>query len=563
MGGIAGVVAAAGASPRDARLRKLRLALAHRNPGGSRVDAVGGVAVIGPAGPDAALLTGDPPSLRNEVAFAALGDSGRSLLLGSGGLGLRRLFWARVDDELAFASEPEALLEAGVPAEIRADSLRKILSTGFDARERTALAGVRRVLPGSLLRVDLATLECEASTAYEPGDEVDPGLRRELAGRSRRELAEMLEERLRATVHAQMGDGPVALFCSGGLDSALLTALACEAGRDGNVAFVGSVRLPGVIDEAPAARQVARKLGVELEEVRITAASLRSNLVGAVHRHGPMEVAIGVGVAHVAAAAARRGLHTAIAGDIADAQYGGDWGRNGDAIRACLSTAELRRRRLRTFASLRPRDFRSSVLRRRSRATLMPRPWVDVAGEWSWEAERAMRARAAYGDGDAGCRLAGEMLGDLYLVPALPRVDANAMQHGVEVRLPFIEPDVLRLTLNLPMQARVSGAPKGILSEVADRRLPRSIARRRKVGGMLTADNAWLTEHARPEFLRDSIARELAEIDAQTWARLLASAPVSQAFTLWTAEIWARLTAGGRTVDEVDAELWAAASCKR
>jgi len=151
------------------------------------------------------------------------------------------------------------------------------------------------------------------------------------------------------------------------------------------------------------------------------------------------------------------------------------------------------------------------------------------------------------------------MLSDLSLnvTHNLIRLDANAMQHGIEGRAPFLARPVLRLALNLPLEARVSGAAKGILSAVAARHLPPVFVRRRKVGGMLTPSLGWLTESARPGFLQDGMLRELLGITGPAWADLIRAAPPNQTFTLWTGEVWARLMVGGEAPAGVEAELWA------
>jgi hypothetical protein len=74
---------------------------------------------------------------------------------------------------------------------------------------------------------------------------------------------------------------------------------------------------------------------------------------------------------------------------------------------------------------------------------------------------------------------------------------------------------------------------------------------------MLTGSNSWITEAARPEFLREGMLGQLLEIDAARWRQSLDAAPRDQVFALWTAEVWARLTVGGATPGEVEQELWA------
>ena len=78
------------------------------------------------------------------------------------------------------------------------------------------------------------------------------------------------------------------------------------------------------------------------------------------------------------------------------------------------------------------------------------------------------------------------------------------------------------------------------------------------MGGMLTRSNDWLTSAARPEFLGDGVLRGLLEIDSGRWREILGVAPRDQVLSLWTTEVWARLTLEGNSPDQVKRELWAA-----
>ncbi|MDX6638737.1 MAG: hypothetical protein QOJ01_2248, partial [Solirubrobacterales bacterium] len=237
--------------------------------------------------------------------------------------------------------------------------------------------------------------------------------------------------------------------------------------------------------------------------------------------------------------------------------FGGDWGRHHQAFLDFLPLRARVGRRLRRLREAGPRGVVETL-----QARLSPTPptgWIDFGGALEWEDEVTMRAVRAYGDTGPRGQLAGRMLSDfpLNLTPGLVRFDANISQHGVESRSPFLDRELMRLALNMPLEARVSGSPKGILDEVAARYVPRPILRRPKVGGMLTGSNSWITEAARPEFLREGMLGQLLEIDAARWRQSLDAAPRDQVFALWTAEVWARLTVGGASPGEVEQELWA------
>ncbi|MDX6636901.1 MAG: hypothetical protein QOJ01_412, partial [Solirubrobacterales bacterium] len=408
MGGIGGCVVAPGTAPDREALERLAAALAHRGPDETRITVDGNVGLVetrleitsdaaaerpasdvrsgallaldgevlnaatlraepserpfGSAADAEALLRamgelGTPALAHLEGCFAlALLDSrGRQLFLARSGVGMKPLHWAQQDGAVWFASEVQALLAAGLRGAVRTDVLRRVASLGWEAREETLIDPVRRVMPGCRLRIDLGSLDCSAERFYDLNAEVDAELQAELAALPRKALIDLLDTRLDAAVRKLLGgDRPVAFFCSGGLDSSLLTARG-QRGRPGGTAFVGSLRADHLVDEGPYARLLARELGMELEVVVVTAANWREAFVDAVFHHGaPMSMPVPVALSQIAGAVARGGFKAALVGNVADALFGGDWGRHRQAFLDFLPLGARVGRRLRRLRGAGP-----------------------------------------------------------------------------------------------------------------------------------------------------------------------------------------------------------------
>jgi asparagine synthase (glutamine-hydrolysing) len=127
------------------------------------------------------------------------------------------------------------------------------------------------------------------------------------------------------------------------------------------------------------------------------------------------------------------------------------------------------------------------------------------------------------------------------------------MKASIETREPFLDPDLVALALNLPLELRVSERPKAVLRRIAPRHLPAAVAEREKVGFGFDY-GSFLGARARPQFLADGMLRELHGASASAWRELTANA--FWPLPLWTAEIWMRLTIGGASVEAVEADLW-------
>jgi asparagine synthase (glutamine-hydrolysing) len=494
------------------------------------------------------------------LALAALDRERGRLVLARDRFGKKPLYVARHRGGIWFASEMRTLLAAGVPARPRTDVLAHYAVRGWACGPQTPLAGVDRLDPGSLMTVDLASLAVTERRWYEPTASVDPELARELATLPRERIADRLEVALREAVRSRlMADVPIGTMCSGGLDSALITALTLE--EHGPVtAFNCSLPDDPRADEARWARRVADALDVELESVSLRAEEWRAALVEAVRVHeyplaGPAPVPIGV----IAARARSRGVPVLLTGEGADELFAG--------YPLAHGRTELRYLPWHVIA----RRYGGAVVRRRlpvrplirAAAGRRAEPPIDPAARSLAERE-AVRERAtrayAHHRGPRS-QLEAALLGGLTCSNfpfLLNRMDKGAMSASVETRLPFLDPGVVELALNLPLELRTQPRLKGVLRDVARRHLPTSLAHRPKQPGMHFDARRRIEDVARPAFLANGLLRDLLGATAGSWRALRVALLPRQVVSLWTAEIWARLMLESQSVERIERELWTA-----
>jgi asparagine synthase (glutamine-hydrolysing) len=176
-----------------------------------------------------------------------------------------------------------------------------------------------------------------------------------------------------------------------------------------------------------------------------------------------------------------------------------------------------------------------------------------------FDREAARRAGEAYAGRPAARRaLEAELLRELstYLPHLLNRQDKNTMQASIETRVPFLDPDLASLALCLPLEARMEPARKGVLRDLADRHLPREVARRQKRGFGFDV-RRYIEPAARPEFLLDGALRELLRVERRRWeAATVPAASAAQALRLWSGEVWCRVVLDGQATGDVEAALW-------
>lgn len=126
--------------------------------------------------------------------------------------GEKPLFYHRNTDSLSFASTVGALVKAPwVPREIDEDALFEMVSTRFVLPPRTILRGVRKLGAGEVMRVDRGGVDVRRWFT--------PAFTR-TARRSRHDLVEEFGQRFdAATRRCLVSDVPVALLLSDGIDS--------------------------------------------------------------------------------------------------------------------------------------------------------------------------------------------------------------------------------------------------------------------------------------------------------------------------------------------------------
>ena len=159
--------------------------------------------------------------LNGIFAFAIWDDNAKKLLLYRDRVGIKPLFYAYLSGQLIFASEPKALFcFPGFTPELSFEGMREILSIG---PARTPGNGifkhVNEVLPGHYL------IFCDDTVS----DRTYWDLFRTPHTDSYEKTVETVSFLIRDSVTRQMvSDVPVCTFLSGGIDSSIVTAIACR-----------------------------------------------------------------------------------------------------------------------------------------------------------------------------------------------------------------------------------------------------------------------------------------------------------------------------------------------
>jgi asparagine synthase (glutamine-hydrolysing) len=204
--------------------------------------------------------------LRGMYAIAIHERQHHSVTLTRDPFGIKPLYIAQVKGGLAFASEAQALLEAGlVKRTVRPAAREELLQLQFTTGADTIFEGIQRVLPGETLTcadghiLDRRRISWIPEGGAENIDE-DAALAR---------LDRALEESV--DLH-QRSDVPYGMFLSGGIDSATLITLMARLNSEPVRAYTAGFDSPGAADEREHAAAVAKAVGARHESIEVTEA---------------------------------------------------------------------------------------------------------------------------------------------------------------------------------------------------------------------------------------------------------------------------------------------------
>ena len=204
--------------------------------------------------------------LNGEFSLILYDENRGIALIARDRLGIRPLFHAEHQGRIYFASEIKALLEIpGFSPGVDVEALDQYLSLRYSSGEQSMFKGVRRLPPGTALRLDRPGATPKAF--WRMPNEQRPIPLEEAA----HQLDSLLSESVRLRL---MSDVPLGMYLSGGVDSAVILALmARETGQPVRTFSIG-FGLP--LDETAAAASMAKQFGAAHTEIRLPSNAFES-----------------------------------------------------------------------------------------------------------------------------------------------------------------------------------------------------------------------------------------------------------------------------------------------
>jgi len=428
--------------------------------------------------------------LRGMFAFAIWDTRTGELFCARDPFGVKPLYYTQAEGgaQLRFASERKALAGAGEVTVIDPDALRRYLSFQYVPAPATMTPPVRCLPPGHYLTA-------------RPGGPVEsfrywrPVLHP--AKSPSPDTPEKILTALRNSVAAHLrSDVPVGAFLSGGVDSAAICAIAAQA-RPGLLTFTAGFDRAGY-SEIEEAQETAHAIGVRNVPYVITAQEFAARLPQIIwHLDDPLADAAAIPLWFVAREA-RRQVTVVLSGEGADELFGGYrvYSQPG-VVRAATKLPGSGRSLAQAMADRMPAGQKGKGLLERiatplrsryiGNANIFTSEDVDVltryGGGTAYDLTYPIFDQAAENDLDDVATMQFVDINTWLPGDILVKADRAAMAHGLELRTPFLDREVMAVASRIARAEKTAaGTTKFVLREAVGPLLPQDAVERRKLG---------------------------------------------------------------------------------
>ncbi len=472
--------------------------------------------------------------VKGMFALALWDRAEKRLSLARDRMGEKPLYWGWAGQDLVFGSELKALhAHPACPQEICRAALAQYLRFLYIPEPRTIHPGLYKLEPGTVLSVEQTVPAFPPSAPLRPGDrheglhirrywslnaEIEVGARNQIAD-DVSAIAELEETLARVIKRQMLSDVPLGAFLSGGVDSSTIAAVMQLHSVSPIKTFTIGFE-QAAYDESHHAAAVAEHLGTDHTRLMVTDEQVREVIPYLPEMYDEPFADSSQIPTHLLCRAAREQVTVALSGDAGDELFGGYnrylygpalwrkmsripapmrritgeiacrlpeavWDRAGavynrlkpgsEGIASLGTKAHRFGERLRDTHSLQdlylgaastwliPDSLLREAVAEPASALSDPLPLDDLSDPAAWMMAQDLRS---YLPGDILCK-----------------VDRAAMNVSLETRVPFLDPDVVRLAMRLPLGMKIrDGQGKWALRKVLYKLVPRDLIERPKAG---------------------------------------------------------------------------------
>tara|TARA_R110001632_G_scaffold63953_2_gene152393 strand:+ start:3162 stop:5054 length:1893 start_codon:yes stop_codon:yes gene_type:complete len=417
--------------------------------------------------------------------------------------GVKPLYYHLNDNEICFSSELKAILPYINNASIDKATIKNHINFLWSPGESTMINEVKKLLPGHVVCGNSCNIKEVKFDHYYTIPFDDNAIK----NKSEEEYVDLLEEKLIKAVERQMmADVPVGFFLSGGLDSSLIVAIARKLFPEKKIQTYTiespEITKEGFTDDLHYAKKVAEYLNVDLSIVKADADILKYFDKVVYHLDEPQADSAPINVYNICSQARKDGVKVLLGGTAGDDLFSGY--RRHQALRL-ENTFEKFPLGLRKFLKKRAAKLnkKKPLFRRINKlfTNLDKSKFERMMGYFDWinietlndlflesnshdihQRFKELNKQIPKDTSDLNRMLFWEL--NTFLIDHnLNYTDKLSMATGIEVRVPFLDKELVEFSTTIPTKLKLKGKEtKYILKKVAEKYLPKEIIYRPKTG---------------------------------------------------------------------------------
>lgn len=457
-------------------------------------------------------------------SFAIYDSQENNLFVGRDRYGIKPLHYYLDQDKLLFASEIKSILAYGIEQEVDFTTLYTYLQLNYTPAPVSMFKGIKKLLPGHYLNIKNGDLSInqyyEIDHCFKPfhGNFTD----------AVNQFHDLMEQ---AVVRRLVADVPLGTFLSGGVDSTVVSAIAARH-IDGLKTFSIGFKDEPFFDETNYANKAAELLKTDHTVFKLSNNDLYQHVFDMLdYLDEPFADSSALAV-YILSKETRKHVTVALSGDGADELFAGynkhaalqkiqqmNWqtkvagglGTLWEVLPKSRNNALTNRfRQLDKFAKvskMRPKA-RYWSLAAMAEETFAQRLLAPSAEKINQEKFWTMQAKMLAG---VNSSITSSLMADLQLVlpnDMLTKVDLMSMAHGLEIRVPFLDHQVVEFAIGLPDEMKItSSIRKRVVQEAFKTWIPKEIYRRPKKGFEVPLLK-WFRSEMKPIITNDLLAED-------------------------------------------------------
>lgn len=432
-------------------------------------------------------------------AFAIFDKLKQKLLIARDRLGIKPLYYHFNENEFSFASEIRPLqLLISDSKRMNNKAFHEWLYFGNTLGDQTLYCGIHKLLPGHYIEFDLKTSKINIDCYWSPERYIHEK-NKNLSVKESIQSAQLLLEQ--AVKRQLVSDVPIGIFLSGGIDSSAITAFASKHYNSRISTYTASFDYDKGVNEITTAKGIAELFGTNHHEVHISGFEISDIVEKMIMHHGfPFGDAANIPLYLISTKTNEKVI---LQGDGGDEMFGGYsrystlyfykfisiLSKLGSLVNILTpkNAAYYRRQRyLNIFKGESIADVMSLLLTEEDKFSNPANIFSDEFRNLFIENDPFSRYRACLS------MLNGkDILSQMFIIDSmiilpdifLEKVDRSTMAASIEVRVPFLDNDLVDFCLTLPGSQKVPwGQRKWLLKKALRGIVPDKILYGKKTG---------------------------------------------------------------------------------